>query len=70
MNNFLEVIGNLNYFNIFYRKVFRKGDDMEFFEKFLEFRVCDFKEKKVNYLIIVMDLFLCWCGFVFKYFKK
>lgn len=70
LNNPLEVIGNPNHPNIFYRKVFRKGDDMEFFEKLLEPRACDLKEKKVNYSTTVMDLPLCWCGFAFKYFKK
>lgn len=55
LNNPLEVIGNPNHPNIFYRKVFRKGDDMEFFEKLLEPRACDLKEKKVNYPTTVMD---------------
>ena len=33
MKNPLEVIGNPNRRNIFYEKVFRKGDDIDFFQE-------------------------------------
>ena len=70
LKNPLEVIGNPNRPNIFYKKVFRKGDDTEFFEKLLEPIACDLKEKKVNYPTTIMYLPLHWCGFAFKYFEK
>ena len=36
LKNPLEVIGNPNRPNIFYKKVSRQGDDVDFFEKILE----------------------------------
>ena len=70
LKNPIEVIGNPNRPNIFYKKVFRKGDDTEFFEKLLEPIACDLKEKKVTYPTTIMYLPLRWCGFAFKYFEK
>ena len=70
LKNPLEVIGNPNRPNIFYRKVFRKGIDVEFFEKLLEPIALDLKGKKVNYPTTIMYLPLRWCGFAFKYFEK
>lgn len=43
LKNFLEIIGNLNRFNIMYKKVFCKGDDVDFYEDFLKFMVNDLK---------------------------
>ena len=56
LKNPLEVIGNPNRPNIFYKKVFRKGDDVDFFEKLLEPMAHELKEKKVNYPITI---FIC-----------
>ena len=54
LKNPLEVIGNPNRPNVFYRNVFHKGDDMEFFEKLLEPIACDLKGQKVNYPTTIM----------------
>ena len=39
----LEVIGDPNRANIFYEKVFRKGDDVDFFEELLKPVVSELK---------------------------
>lgn len=70
LKNPLEVIGNPNRPNIFYRKVFRKGDDIDFFEDMLKPIADDLKEQKVNYPITIIYLPLRWCGFVYKYFDR
>jgi len=70
LKNPLEVIGNPNRPNIFYKKVFRKGDDVDFFEKLLELMAHELKDKKVNYPTTIMYLPLTWCGFAYKYFEK
>ena len=56
LKNPLEVIGNPNRPNIFYRKVFRKGDDMNFFEDMLKPIADDLKEQRVNYPITIIYL--------------
>ena len=56
LKNPLEVIGNPNRPNIFYKKVLHKGDDVDFFEKLLEPMAHELKEKKVNYPITI---FIC-----------
>ncbi|KAK2546801.1 putative ATP-dependent DNA helicase Q1, partial [Acropora cervicornis] len=66
----LEVIGNPNRPNIHYKKVFRKGEDIEFFEELLQPIACDLKAKTVNYPITIMYLPLRWCGFAFKFFER
>lgn len=43
LKNLLEVIGDLNRSNIFYEKVFRKDEDVDFFEKLFMFMVCELK---------------------------
>ena len=56
LRNPLEVIGNPNRPNIHYRKVFRKGDDIDFFEELLQPIACDLKAKTVDYPITIMYL--------------
>ena len=70
LRNPLEVIGNPNRPNIHYKKVFRKGEDIEFFEELLQPIACDLKAKTVNYPITIMYLPLRWCGFAFKFFER
>lgn len=70
LKNPLEVIGNPNLPNIFYKKVFRQGDDLDFFEVILEPMAHDLKEQKVLYPITVMYLPLRWCGYAYKYFES
>ena len=64
----LEVIANPNRPNMFYEKVFRKGEDVDFFDGLLEPIANQLREDTVNYLLTVMCLPLKWCGFAFKYF--
>lgn len=70
LKNPLEVIENPNRPNIFYKKVFRKGDDVDFFEEILNPIALGLKEKKVDYPITILYLPLRWCGFSFKFFQK
>lgn len=70
LKNPLEVVGNPNRPNIFYKKVFRKGEEVDFFEDILKPMTCDLKEKKVNYPTTIMYLPLRWCGFAFKFFER
>ena len=66
----LEVIGDPNRANIFYEKVFRKGDDIEFFEELLKPMASELKEVTLNYPLTIVYLPLKWCGFAFKFFEK
>ncbi|CAH3177909.1 unnamed protein product, partial [Porites evermanni] len=50
----LEVIGDPNRANIFYEKVFRKGDDVDFFEELLKPMASELKEVKLNYTIVTI----------------
>ena len=42
----LEVIGDPNRPNIFYEKVFRKDDNVDFFEKLLTPMACELKQQR------------------------
>ena len=66
----LEVIGNPNRPNIFYKRVFRKGDDVDFTDLCQWPMACELKEKKVDYPITIMYLPHRWCGFSFQFFQK
>ena len=65
-----EIIANPNRRNIFYEKVFRKGEDVDFFVQLLKPIVDELKDKKVTYPLPVLYLPLKWCGFAFKYFER
>ena len=66
----LEIIANPNRSNIFYEKVFRQGEDVDFMKETLKPIVTQLKEKTVTYPLTVLYLPLKWCGFAFKYFEK
>lgn len=70
MKNPLEVIGDPNRANIFYEKVFRKGNDIDFFQELLRPMASELKEIKLNYPLTILYLPLKWCGFAFKFFDK
>ena len=70
LKNPLEIVGNPNRPNIFYKKVFRRGDDVDFFYELLNPIAIGLKEKKVDYPISILYLPLRWCGFSFKFFQK
>lgn len=70
LKNPLEIVGNPNRPNIFYKKVFRRGDDVDFFDELLNPIAIGLKEKKVDYPISILYLPLRWCGFSFKFFQK
>ncbi|XP_067032975.1 putative ATP-dependent DNA helicase Q1 [Acropora muricata] len=70
LKNPLEIVGNPNQPNIFYKKVFRRGDDVDFFDELLNPIAIGLKEKKVDYPISILYLPLRWCGFSLKFFQK
>ena len=70
LKNPLEVIGDPNRPNIFYEKLFRKGNDIDFFEELLKPMVCELKEERLNYPLTILYLPLKWCGFAFKFFER
>ena len=57
MRNPVEVIASPNRPNIFYEKVFRKGEDIEVFEAIL-------------HPITILYLPPKWCGFAYKFFGR
>ena len=69
LKNPVEVIGNPNRPNIFYKKLFRKGEDVDFFEEILKPIALGLKEKTVGYPITIFYLPSRWCGFSFKFFE-
>ena len=66
----LEVIASPNRANLFYKKVFCEGEDIDFFVKTLEPIAAKLKEKKVDYPLTIFYLPLKWCGFAFKFLQK
>ena len=66
----LEIIANPNRQNIFYEKIFCRGEDVDFFEILVSPIVGQLKEKTVAYLLTVLYLPLKWCGFAYKYFER
>lgn len=70
LKNPLEVIGDPNRPNIFYEKVFRKDEDVDFFEKLLMPMACELKQQRLSYPLTILYLPLKWCGFAFKFFEK
>lgn len=67
----LEVIANPNRPNtFFYKKVFQKGEDIDFFDELRKPIANQLREDTVNYPLTVMYLPLKWCGFAFKYFQR
>ena len=66
----LKIIGNPNRPNIFYEKVFRKGEDIDFYDELLQLIACGFKKSTVEYPLAILYLPLKWCGFAYKYFES
>ncbi len=66
----VEITVNPDRPNIFYKKIFRKGKDLEFFEELLHNIATELKKNKLDYPLTIMYLQLKWCGFAFKYLSK
>ncbi|XP_068761606.1 putative ATP-dependent DNA helicase Q1 [Montipora capricornis] len=64
----LKIIGNPNRPNIFYEKVFRKGEDIDFYDELLQPIACGLTKSTVEYPLTILYLPLKWCGFSYKYF--
>ena len=70
LKNPLEIVGNPNRPNIMYNKIFRKGDDVDFYEELLKPMTNNLKQSTVAYPLTILYLPLKWCGFAYKYFDK
>lgn len=70
LKNPLEVIGNPNHPNIFYKKALRQAVDVDFLKEILEPMVHNLKEQKVLFPTTVMYLPLRWCRYTYKYFES
>lgn len=66
----LQVLANPNRANIYYDKVVRKGDVVDFYEGLLTPIADQLREEKVECPLTVMYLPLQWCGFAFKFFGR
>ena len=70
LKNPLEIVANPNRPNIMYKKIFRKGNDVDFYEELLKPMANDLKQSKAAYPLTILYLPLKWCGFAYKYFEK
>ena len=59
-----NVVGNLNRKNIFYKKVFRQGKDLDAFEGILRPVATNLLENKIQHRLTIIYLPLKWCGVV------
>ena len=65
LKNPVEIIGNPDRPNVFYKKIVRKGTDLEFFQELLHKIASDLLEQKLDYPLTILYLPLKWCGFAF-----
>ena len=63
----LKIIGNPNRPNIFYQKVFRKGEDIDFYDEPLQPIACGLKKSTVEYplTILYLPLMVWFCIQIF-----
>ena len=54
LKNLLEIIGNPNRPKITHKKLFRKGDDVDFYEELLKPMTKDFKQCKIAYPLTIL----------------
>ena len=67
LKNPLEIVANPNRPDIMYKKIFRKGNDVDFYKKLLKPMANDLKQSKTAYPLTILYLPLKWCGFAYKY---
>ena len=68
--NPLEIVANPNRPNIMYKKIFRKGNNVDFYKELLKPMANDLKKSKAAYPLTILYLPLKWCSFAYKYFEK
>jgi superfamily II DNA helicase RecQ len=64
------VIGNPDRKNIFYKKLFRKGQDLEAIEGILKPVALNLLKDTIQYPLTVIYVPLKWCGFAYKLFES
>ena len=70
MKNPVEVVISPNRPNIFYEKVFRKGEDIDFYEEILQPLADGLKLRNVDFPLTILYLPLRWCGFAYKFMER
>ena len=66
----LEVLVSPNRPNIYYKKLFRVGPDLESYESILQPIAEGLQKETVNYPLSIVYMTLKWCGFAYKMFDK
>lgn len=69
LKNCTVVIGNPDRKNIFYEKVFRHGEDVDFVKSILSPVAHDLLKKKTEYPLTIIYMPLRLCGFAYKLFE-
>ena len=70
LKNPLEVLVSPNRQNIYYKKIFRVGPDLESYESILQPIAEGLRKETVNYPLTILYMTLKWCGFAYKMFDK
>ena len=70
MKNPVEVVVSPNRPNVYYEKVFRKGEDIAFYEEMLQPLADGLKLQKVDFPLTILYLPLRWCGFAYKFMER
>ena len=70
LNKCQSVVGNPDRKNIFYKKLFREGQDLEAIGNILRPIAMALLEKKTAYPLTVVYVPLRWCGFAYKLFES
>ena len=65
----MEVIASPNRAILFYEKVFREGEDIDFFVKNLEPIAAELKGREVDHPLTIFYVPLKWCGFALLLFN-
>ena len=70
LKNPVEVHASPNRPNIYYKKVFRVGSDVDSYESILQPIADGLQTETVNYPLTIVYMNLKWCGFAYKLFDK
>ena len=70
LKNPVEVHVSPNRPNIYYKKIFRVGTDVESYETILQPIADGLQTETINYPLTIVYMNLKWCGFAYKLFDK
>lgn len=70
LKNCTELVANPDRKNIFYKKVFREGQDIDSIENICRPIANDLMNMRINYPLTIIYMPLKWCGFVYRLFES